>query len=72
MVMFETAGGGIELIHSGALDNNKGNFLSEGISILLSIKGVTNSTGEIQSTKNYLNRNKRSEIDNISGGNISR
>uniref|UniRef100_UPI00217CD70B filamentous hemagglutinin N-terminal domain-containing protein n=1 Tax=Proteus mirabilis TaxID=584 RepID=UPI00217CD70B len=67
----ETAGGGIELIHSGALDNNKGNFLSEGDIYFAFDKGVTNSTGEIQSTKTISIETKEAKIDNISGGNIS-
>ncbi|WP_275241700.1 filamentous hemagglutinin N-terminal domain-containing protein [Proteus mirabilis] len=67
----ETAGGGIELIHSGALDNNKGNFLSEGDIYFAFDKGVTNSTGEIQSTKTISIETKEAKVDNISGGNIS-
>ncbi len=67
----ETAEGGIELIHSGALDNNNGNFLSEGDIYLAFDKGVKNSTGEIQSTKNISIETKEAKIDNISGGNIS-
>ncbi|SUC39030.1 hemagglutinin [Proteus mirabilis] len=41
MVMLKLLGGGIELIHSGALDNNKGNFLSEGDIYFAFDKGVT-------------------------------
>lgn len=62
---------GIEITHSGELNNTKGKILSLGDIHIKFEKGVTNRTGNIQGAKSITVDTAGDYLNNIQGGNIS-
>lgn len=67
----ESGDGGIDIVHQGILNNEKGNVVSKGDICIVFSKGVINKTGNIKSVKSIFIDTEREKIDNILGSNIA-